>query len=317
MYGSKTKGIGRSLWNFGVLLLLSVSSDAFFLKKLTRGSSPVFSVVDEIDAAVSGLSRDNDSLNRFIEAAALATQESSKMLGVKSVGVDYGLVRTGVAVTVGYDPEPLAIISDLNSTQVCERVMEICLAEQTNRVIVGLPLHKNGTEAVQTTITRVFASELAQHAIQHLGPNVPVYLWDERYTSKEAAARAHSKNPNSQLYGTLDADAACIILENYYDDNGKDAERVDVPAEMYDKYKQIWEERRIQEEQRLQAAQKDRDTRLLWRKEAMERDRQLELASGSSVSSSKKKKKKKQREKRGPWIVPGETTSESFQNDST
>ena len=287
-----------------LLILLSASSNAFFVPKNPKKSSPTFSA-SETDE----FSRDKNSIDdRIVEAAAAATQESFQILGVKSVGVDYGLVRTGVAVTVGYEPKPVAILSRLNSTQVCERVMEICRAEQTDRVIVGLPLHKNGTDAKQTNITRVFASEMAEHAIRHLGPNVPVLLWDERYTSKEAAARAHSKNPNSRLYGTLDADAACIILENYYEDNGKDAERVNVSTEMHDKYEQIWEERRIEEEQAIKAAQKDRDAKSNWRKEAMERDRQLQLENGNAGSSSKKKKKKKQRKKRGPWIVPGETT---------
>ena len=259
--------------------------------------SPLFSMGDEIQAAVTGLTQTEESLNRLVEAAASATQESSKILGVKSLGVDYGLVRTGIAVTVGFEPKPLAILSDLNSTQVCEKVVEICKSEQANRVIVGLPLHKNGTEAEQTNITRVFASELSLHVIKGLGPSVPVYLWDERYTSKEAAARAHSKNPNRQLYGTLDADAACIILENYYDDNGKDAEHVSVPDQIFDECSRFWEEKRIQTERESQAAQRDRDEKSRWRKEAMERDRQLEMTNGGSVSKSKKKKKKKKRKK--------------------
>jgi putative Holliday junction resolvase len=273
----------------------------------------LFAVDDEIQAAAAGRGTNDDSLSRLMEAAAVVTQESCQILGVKSVGVDYGLVRTGVAVTVGYSPTPLEILSDLNSTQLCESVVEICRAEQANRVIVGLPLHKNGTEAEQTIITRVFAAELAQQVIQQLGPDVPVYMWDERYTSKEAAARIHSKNPRDQIYGMLDAEAACIILENYYNDNGIGAERVDVPAEMFDIYKQIWEQRLIREEQRLLEALGERDTKLRWRKEAMEEDRRLELQRDSPASS---RRKKKQRQKRGPWIVLGREASSTNPNTS-
>jgi putative transcription antitermination factor YqgF len=190
-------------------------------------------------------------------------------------------------------PKPVAILSYLNTTHVAERVVEISRAEQANRVIVGLPLHNNGTEAEQTTITRLFAAEWAQHVIKGLGPNVPVHLWDERYTSKEAAARAHSKDPNRHLYGTLDAEAACTILENHYYDNGKGAERVDAPEGMYEECKQIWEERRKQQEESVQATQEARDERLRLKKEDMERDRQLEMERGSLASSSSKKKKKK------------------------
>jgi hypothetical protein len=39
----------------------------------------------------------------LIGAAASLTQDSCRLLGVKSVGVDYGLSRTGIAVTVGFE----------------------------------------------------------------------------------------------------------------------------------------------------------------------------------------------------------------------
>eukprot|EP00339_Tiarina_fusa_P011009 CAMPEP_0117013132 /NCGR_PEP_ID=MMETSP0472-20121206/10896_1 /TAXON_ID=693140 ORGANISM="Tiarina fusus, Strain LIS" /NCGR_SAMPLE_ID=MMETSP0472 /ASSEMBLY_ACC=CAM_ASM_000603 /LENGTH=242 /DNA_ID=CAMNT_0004716363 /DNA_START=269 /DNA_END=997 /DNA_ORIENTATION=- len=225
-----------------------------------------------------------------MRAAASMTHDCCQLLGVKSVGVDYGLVRTGVAVSVGYNPSPLAILSDLNNTQVSDSVVEICKKEQARRVVVGLPLHKNGTEAEQTNLTRIFAAELAQKVLWGLGPDVPVVLWDERYTSKEAAARAHARDPNLDLYGQLDADAACIILENYYNDNGIGAEYVSVPRELLEEASLIWKEKKAREEQRLRVAQEDRDSRLSWRKEAMARDRQLESESSSKKSKNKKRK---------------------------
>jgi len=59
-------------------------------------------------------------------------------------------------------------------------------------------------------------------------------MWDERYTSKEAVARISAEAmargeripSKSDLGGELDADAACIILEDYYKELGVDAERV-------------------------------------------------------------------------------------------
>jgi len=233
-----------------------------------------------------------------LRAAAAVTRDSCPLLGIKSVGVDYGLVRTGVAATVGYNPKPLEIISDLNNTEVCERVVEICRSEQAQQVIVGLPLHKNGTEAEQTHLTRVFAAELAIKVLHSLGPDVPVYMWDERYTSKEAAARAHSRDPNQVLYGILDAEAACIILENFYTDSGEGAERVPVSEELVNKYQEIWQERQKEEEALTQAALADRSFRLQWRKDAMERDRELEAQAATSSTSIKSKKKKKGKQKR-------------------
>jgi putative holliday junction resolvase len=249
--------------------------------------------------------------SNLVNALASATQSSCKILGLKSIGVDYGLVRTGIAVTVGYNPEPLVILTDLNATETCQQVVQICKSEQAKQIIVGLPLHKNGTEANQTRITRSFASDLAQHAIRTLGPNVPVYLWDERYTSKEAAARAHSRDPSRQLWGLLDAEAACIILENYYHDSGLGAERVDLEQDVKESLKALWQQQRLEDEVKVKAAMEDRDSRMERRRDTILRDRQLaiENSANDDASNKKKKKPKKKREKRGPWLVPGETTT--------
>jgi len=270
-----------------------------FRRDSTQGGQ-LFATMEELsDMSRSSILESEDVLR----AAAAITRDSCPLLGVKSVGVDYGLVRTGIAATVGYNPKPLEIISDLNNTEVCERIVEICHSEQVQQVIVGLPLHKNGTEAEQTNLTRVFAAELAVKVLQTFGPNVPVYMWDERYTSKEAAARAHSRDPNQVLYGILDAEAACIILENFYNDNGEGAERVPVAEEIVARYQEIWELKQKQEEALAEAALSDRYARLQWRKEAMERDRQLEarllaMSGTSSSRSSPSKKKKKGKQKR-------------------
>ena len=64
------------------------------------------------------------------------------------------------------------------------------------------------------------------------GTNISITLWDERYTSKEAATRIKaeaiarkSRIPSaSDLETELDADAACIILEDYYKEFGEESE---------------------------------------------------------------------------------------------
>jgi putative Holliday junction resolvase len=257
--------------------------------------------------------------NAIQDAAASFTQNSCRLLGVKSIGVDYGLVKTGVAVTVGYNPKPLEILvwerpvrsktdddTDTddtdetpvlgNVTQIASQVVQITKREQASQIILGLPLHRNGTVAEQTNHTRVFAQELALQTLQQLGPDVPVFLWDERYTSKEAAARAHSKDPNRYLYGTLDSEAACIILEHYYHDNGLGAERVLIEDEaLVQKYAQEWEQRVRLEEERLLQQERDRQDRLNRRKETMLRDQLLEAGNESASSSKRKKKKNRKR----------------------
>ena len=235
----------------------------------------------------------------LLDAFAGLTQASCQLLGVKSIGVDYGLVRTGVAKTAGYQPQAVDILVDLNATQVAEYVVRLAELEGASKIILGLPLHKNGTIAEQTNLTLAFGQVLAQATMKKLGPKVLVELWDERYTSKEAAARAHSRNPHQTLYGTLDAEAACIILEQYYNDNGRDAQIVEIEDERIhqtclDTYLQQQEIDR----NRKQSYLDERERLLRRRKEAILRDQQQTIDEAAFEGGGKKKKKKKKKKRR-------------------
>jgi putative Holliday junction resolvase len=240
---------------------------------------------------------------KLVTAAAELTSETSSLLGVKAIGVDYGLVRTGLAVTCGYEPEAIAIVSDLNNTELSQRIIKIAESEKASQIIVGLPFHKNGTEAEQTIITREFASHLNCATVAHFGPDkMPIYMWDERYTSKEAAARLRAVNPRANLYKELDAEAACIILEYYYEDNGEGAQRVELPDDekIVEAVYQAWEKRKEEQRQKLKELTDLRMNPQRSRKEIMEKARLLDekLALENNNTPSKKKKKKKKKKKR-------------------
>lgn len=205
--------------------------------------------------------------------------------------------------------------------------------ENADRIVVGLPLHKNGTEAAQTTLARKFACDhLATVALRSLGPEVSVYMCDERYTSKEAAARIRTqsfnggKSNNNDLYGLLDTESAKIILEQYYDDHldqyntrnsdggdesdqknanpGYNGELVTIrDPDLVEALTLEYTERQKREREQLVDERNNREARAKWRKLAMEQDRiraeeqQEKDASNDLVSSKKKKKKKKRKRK--------------------
>jgi len=254
--------------------------------------------------AIDGAEGNNDISDNILIAAAELTTTTSSLLGVQSIGVDYGLVRTGLAVSVGYDPKPIAITSDLNNTELSERIIKIAESEKAAQIVVGLPFHKNGTEAEQTVITRAFAEHLNCAAYAHFGPDsMPIYLWDERYTSKEAAARIRAENPRANLYKELDADAAGIILEYYYEDNGLGAEKVELPDDqnIRNMVHQSWLIKKEEQEKKLKELTEMRMNTKETKLEMMERARLLDekLAKennrGDKNSKKKKKKKKKKR----------------------
>jgi len=227
--------------------------------------------------------------NSIVDAVAAHTRHKCQLLGVKSIGVDYGLVRTGVAVTVGFEPKALRILRTNNST--AKEIATIAKAEKASRIVLGLPLHKNGTIAEQTNLTIEFGEKLAEEVLRSMGPQVPVNLWDERYTSKEAAARVQSIDPYQNVQGSLDADAACIILESYYKANGIGAETMRLSEDRRLEMTLIYEATLDQEKDMLQRMIEERDRKQQARKDAIAKSQQQLVP----TTGKKKRKKKKKR----------------------
>mmetsp|Transcript_8631 Transcript_8631/g.19385 ORF Transcript_8631/g.19385 Transcript_8631/m.19385 type:complete len:303 (-) Transcript_8631:258-1166(-) len=232
-----------------------------------------------------------------------------KFSSLRSIGVDYGLTRTGIAITTGgYRPRPLTILAGLNTKELSNEIVNYLLAEQATNIVLGLPLHKNGTASEQSSITRSFGQLLLQEVRQRCGSNIDIMLWDERYTSKEALARItaeamarnHRIPSKSELSGEIDADAACIILEDFYKELGEDSECIMfenalVAEECGDIYRANMERQESLRVEQMEGRKRGRNAR----REMMERVRAEEEENGTAdVTDGKKKKKKKKKKKR-------------------
>jgi putative Holliday junction resolvase len=82
---------------------------------------------------------------------------------------------------------------------------------QPGLLLVGLPLNMDGSESPMSARAQKFSRQL------HGRFNIPVELVDERLTSF-AAKQQRRENQQSTDFGrdTVDAEAACIILLDYY-----------------------------------------------------------------------------------------------------
>jgi len=232
--------------------------------------------------------------------------ESQGLIGTKSVGVDYGTVRTGVAISIGYAPRPLEILMDYdgNSTDLATQIVDICARENAQQIVMGLPLDKNGTETNQAMVARQFASVLNRESLRRMGPSFRILLWDERYTSKMALANLKQQSKTGQVssYELLDAESACIILEDFYNAQGAGAEEVLIDDQVLrDACIQEWQERRQLEKDELDRRNQERQTSLDARQSAMQKVRELEATLGVSLSSKKKKKKSNKSRASGTW----------------
>ena len=81
-------------------------------------------------------------------------------------------------------------------------------------MVVGLPLNADGSQGRQARRAHDFA-RTAQRVI-----GVPVEMWDERLSTREAENIARTQGRNMRRLrqrGQLDAIAAAVILQDYLD----------------------------------------------------------------------------------------------------
>ncbi len=100
--------------------------------------------------------------------------------------------------------QPLKVINAVDNAARFAAI-ETLIAEWTpTLLVVGLPMHPDGTPHEMTARCRKFANQL------HGRFNLPVELVDERYSSAVIAARRGE---------VIDDRAAAIILQQYFDAN--------------------------------------------------------------------------------------------------
>ena len=124
------------------------------------------------------------------------------------LGFDFGLKRIGVAVgnTLLKQAQPLTIITAATNDAKFAAIAALMLEWQPARCIAGLPRHPDGAEHEMTVRCRRFANQLQGRF------GIPVVLVDERYSS------AVIPQQRGEL---IDAQAAAIILQQYFDEHAE------------------------------------------------------------------------------------------------
>jgi putative holliday junction resolvase len=119
---------------------------------------------------------------------------------------DYGEKRIGVAVgnTLLGQARALTIIQNRNKEYRFEAVGKLIDEWKPQALVVGLPLHPDGTAHERTQLCKRFGNQLNGRF------SLPVTWVDERYSSA-AAADALGRDQD------IDAEAARIILQQFFD----------------------------------------------------------------------------------------------------
>ena len=125
---------------------------------------------------------------------------------------DYGIRRIGVAIgnSLTQTSQALPVITQTQTSQGFEAIQRLLVEWQPARLAVGLPVHPDGAEHAMTAKARRFGQKLQGRFA------LPVAWVDERYTS---AVLENEPNLAPQAKDQLDSHAACLILEQYFQEN--------------------------------------------------------------------------------------------------
>jgi len=137
---------------------------------------------------------------------------------VRYLGIDVGKRRVGLAVSdvTGMLARPLKTLHCAAAgdalDQIARAMAELEEDGRVEAIVVGLPRHLDGTPSEETARVEQFVAALRQRTA------VPVFLQDERLTSREAERRLAVRERDwRRRKQVLDAAAAAIILQDYLD----------------------------------------------------------------------------------------------------
>ena len=135
---------------------------------------------------------------------------------MKFLCVDPGEVRIGVAISdeTGALARPLAILGHVSREIDAKAIMQLALQNHVDAIVVGQALDSDGQPGLKARSAARLAEAL--RALEEM----PIYLWDESYSSQKAAelriASGVSRKKRSQPIDDL---AAAVILQDFLENH--------------------------------------------------------------------------------------------------
>lgn len=128
------------------------------------------------------------------------------------LAIDYGKVRTGIAVT-----DELQLIASGLTTVLTKELMSFLITyvetENVDIFVIGLPKQMNNEVSDSEALIRPFLDKLEKKF-----PNIPIERVDERFTSRMAFQTmidSGLKKKQRQNKALIDEISATIILQSY------------------------------------------------------------------------------------------------------
>ncbi|MCD1785462.1 Holliday junction resolvase RuvX [Listeria monocytogenes] len=135
---------------------------------------------------------------------------------MRIMGLDVGSKTVGVAISdpLGWTAQGVETIQiDENRKQFgYDRVKELVLENEVEKVVVGLPKNMNNTIGPRAESSKIYAEVLESRI------GLPVVLWDERLTTSAAERTLIEADVSrKKRKEVIDKLAAVMILQSYLD----------------------------------------------------------------------------------------------------
>ena len=130
------------------------------------------------------------------------------------LGVDYGDVRTGLAVSdpSGFLASGIGTIRPGGMRKTAEAVAEEAKKQNAVLIVIGLPKNMDGSEGFRAEAVRAFAALLAEYT------EIPYEFYDERLSTAAAHQILNlTETGGKKRKNVIDTLSAQIILQNYLD----------------------------------------------------------------------------------------------------
>ena len=130
------------------------------------------------------------------------------------LGFDFGTKRIGIAIAqeVTGTANPLITITAVKHKPDWDKISKIIGEWQPDLLVVGLPLHMDGSEQPMTQAARRFSNQLNGRF------QLPIALMDERLSSNEAESIINEQSASRSHYqdkAQIDMISAQLILQSW------------------------------------------------------------------------------------------------------
>jgi putative Holliday junction resolvase len=132
----------------------------------------------------------------------------------RAMGIDYGDVRIGIAVSdlMGWTAQGVETIHRKNEEADIGRIGELIREYDVDTIVLGFPKNMNNTIGPRGELSMEFAEILKEKF------GLPVVLWDERLSTMAAERMLVSADVSrKKRKQVVDKMAAALILQNYLD----------------------------------------------------------------------------------------------------